>query len=891
MGLTAGTRLGPYEIQSPLGAGGMGEVYRARDTRLDRTVAVKILPAHLSASPEARQRFDREARAISALNHPNICTLYDVGHQDGMDFLVMEYLEGETLADRLGKGPLPPDQVLKHGVEICEGLEKAHKSGVVHRDLKPGNIMLTKTGAKLMDFGLAKATAAMPLSSSLTMPVAAPAQDRPLTAQGMLVGTFQYMSPEQVEGKEADARSDIFSLGAVLYEMATAKRAFSGKSQASVIAAILDSDPPPISTLQPVSPPALDRVVSICLAKDRDERWQTAHDVKLQLRWIAAGGSQAGLSAPFAVRRSNRERFAWIVASLALLMALGAGLAYWRTPRPELRALRSSILPPDGAAFLFLGANGPPIISPDGRQIAFVAVKGGVRQLWVRPLDLITARPLAGTDEAYGPFWSPDSRNLGFFAQGKLKRVPASGGPAVSLCDVDLGRGGTWNAQDLILFGKYPGEIYRVSAAGGAPQKVTTFDPERHDITHRWPYFLPDGNHFLYMAGPYGSASEENVVYLGTLDGKTNRLLLQGGSTIAYANGYVLYVLEKTLMARPFDPLKLDFTGEALPVAEGVQYDALFTSAVFSVSQNGVLLYQTGVASSNRTMTLFDPSGKLVRTLDEPGQAYFPRFSPDGKRLAYYLIDSHTGKSDIWIEDLASGSRTRLTVDPMRSLKPVWSRDGARVAYYSTRSGRPAVYVKPVSGLGVEQKVWQATLAASPNDWTLDSKMLILQQRLATGLFRLALIPVDGKSEPAPLLEVQGANLTAAELSSDGRWIAYESDESGKPEIYVSRFPKPLGSLQISLAGGRQPHWRRDGKELFYFALDGKIAGAELRENNGSLEVVASRTFFDTKATPAALDSFDILPDGKEFLVDVVTAQETPAPLILVQNWTADLKK
>jgi len=449
MALTSGTKLGPYEIQSPLGAGGMGEVYLARDTRLDRTVAVKILPTHLSSNIEAKQRFEREARAISSLNHPNICTLHDVGHQDGTDFLVMEYLEGETLADRLMKGPLSSEQVLKYGIDICEGLEKAHKSGVIHRDLKPGNVMLTKSGAKLMDFGLAKATLAQaPPASSLTMTISGPSAGQPLTAQGMVIGTFQYMAPEQLEGKEADARSDIFALGAVLYEMASGRRAFMGKSQASIVAAILASDPQPISSVQPMSPPALDRVVRTCMAKDPDDRWQTAHDVKLQLEWIAEAGSKAGIPAPVAARRRISQKLAWTVAAVAVAAAIALGIGFvLRAPAP-VHTLRVSVLPPDQHSFDPMSI----ALSPDGTKLAFVAAAaGGAPQLWVRPLDSTAAQPLAGTDDAAFPFWSPESRSLGFFAQGKMRIIDASGGAVQTLADAPQPRGGAWGTDGTLL--------------------------------------------------------------------------------------------------------------------------------------------------------------------------------------------------------------------------------------------------------------------------------------------------------------------------------------------------------------------------------------------------------------------------------------------------------
>jgi eukaryotic-like serine/threonine-protein kinase len=912
MALTPGTKLGPYEIQSPLGAGGMGEVYRARDTRLDRAVAIKILPAHLSDNPEAKQRFDREARAVSSLNHPNICTLHDVGHHEGTDYLVMEFLEGETLAARLIRGPLPPAQVLKCGIEICEGLETAHKKGVVHRDLKPGNIMLTKSCAKLMDFGLAKATAPIASSySSLTMTLSTPAGSHPLTAQGTVVGTFQYMSPEQVEGKEADPRSDIFALGAVLYEMATGKRAFEGKTTASVIAAVLAAEPQPISAIQPMSPPSLDRVVKTCIAKDPDERFQNVHDVKLQLQWIAEGGSQAGVPAPVAAQRKTRDRVAWIVAAVAVLAALALSLIHFREPAPQARVVRSTILPPDNGTFVFLGRTSAPMLSPDGRNVVFLARVAGVTQLWVRALDSFKPHALAGTEDAYGAFWSPDSRNIGFFAQGKLKRIAAAGGPPLILCDVDQARGGSWNRQDIILFAKYPGEIYRIPASGGVPQQVTHLDLSRHDTTHKWPYFLPDDNHFLYMASTLGTASDENVIFAGSLDGNADRILFHATSPVAYDSGYLLYIVNKTLMARPFDAAKLEFTGDPVPVAEGVQFDRTYSSGVFSASGTGMLLYQTGNASSERKLDLLDASGKTLSPLSDPlssseaqvssdGKpvAYVlmdvnnggARISPDGKRVAYVLLDANSGKADIWIYDIASGNRTRLTIDPVLSQFPVWSHDSTKIAYSSTRSGKPVTYVKSANGMGLEQKLWEPAFSATPNDWTLDSKTLTEQDRAQAGAkARLLMVPADGKGEPTTLLEVPGANVVNSRLSADNRWIAYQSDETGRYEVYVSAFPKPAGRLQISQAGGRLPTWRMDGKELYYLDPDGKLMAAELHENNGSLQVAASRVLFSIKMTTG--NGYDAFPDGKKFLTSTVTTGETPAPLSLVLNWTAELKK
>src|ERR1022692_656625 len=576
MALTPGSKLGPYEIQSPLGAGGMGEVYRARDTRLDRTVAIKILPAHLSDNPEAKQRFDREARAVSSLNHPNICTLHDVGHQDGVDYLVMEFLEGETLADRLIKGPLSPAQVLKYGIEICEGLETAHKKGVVHRDLKPGNIMLTKSCAKLMDFGLAKAAPSIASpSSSLTMTLSTPAGSHPLTAQGTVVGTFQYMSPEQVEGKEADARSDIFALGAVLYEMATGKRAFEGKTAASAMAAVLEREPAPISSVQPMIPPAFERLVKICLSKDPDERWQTAHDVKVQLKQIAEVGSQVSAPALTVTRRKHGNVWAWgLAAVLGIVAGVALVLAYVANHR-DVRVLRVEVNPPDKMQFNLSGDHGgPAMISPDGRYIVFSAYGSAGAQLYLRPLDSTSPQALPGTEGAMFPFWSPDSRSIAFFTDDKLKRIEVSGGTPVTICGSTLGRGGSWNQDGTIVAAlSYNTGLSQVPASGGTPSPVTTIDGV-HYSSHRWPWFLPDGKHFLYIAVKHNApTSPETAVFFASLDGKENHLLLHTFSNAIYASGRLIFQRENSLVAQSFDPSSGKFSGEPQTLSANVQFD------------------------------------------------------------------------------------------------------------------------------------------------------------------------------------------------------------------------------------------------------------------------------------------------------------------------------
>ena len=622
MALTPGTKLGPYEVQEPLGAGGMGEVYRARDTRLDRTVAIKILPAHLSDNPDAKQRFDREARAISSLNHPNICTLHDVGHQDGIDYLVMEHLEGETLADRLRKGPLPLEQVLRVGAEICQGLEKAHRSGVVHRDLKPANIMLTKSGVKLLDFGLAKPTIAAVGVGSSSASLATMSQ--PLTVEGMIVGTFQYMAPEQLEGKDADVRSDVFALGTVLYEMITGRRAFEGKTTASTIAAILASEPKPISSMQPMTPPTLDRVVTTSLAKDPDERFQTVHDLKVQLKWIA----ETAPPAPQTIGPS-RERWTWISAVVILVAALLA--LYSRMPPNVSQPTLSYILAPEQTSLAYF--TGPVTVAHDGRTLAFVATtSAGKDVVWVRPLDASEARALVGTEGASSPFWSADDRSIGFFAGGKLKPIEAVGGPVVTICDAPGPRGGTWNQNGVILFATSWSGIYRVPSSGGTPAEVTKPDASHGETSHRWPYFLPDGQHFLYFAG---LSAEVASIHVGALDSGDTALLFPARSNAAYTSGYILYVRDRMLMAQAFDEKKLQIRGQAFPVAGQVLYDQMVWRGVFSCSANGILAYQGATNASDSRLIMFDRAGKELKTVGTPGDLHGQRILLTGKGLRW----------------------------------------------------------------------------------------------------------------------------------------------------------------------------------------------------------------------------------------------------------------
>jgi serine/threonine protein kinase len=886
----------------------MGEVYRARDTRLDRTVAIKVLPAHLANDPQVRQRFEREARATSSLQHPHICVLHDIGHHDGTDFLVMEYLEGETLAGRLAKGPLALEELLRYAVEIADALDKAHRQRLTHRDLKPSNIMLTKSGSKVLDFGLAKATGLVPTADLSSSPTAS----KPLTAEGTIVGTFQYMAPEQLEGKEADARTDIFAFGAVLYEMATGRKAFEGNSQASVIAAILERDPPPMTQLRPLVPPALDRVGKACLAKDPAERWQTAHDLKLQLQWIAEAGSQAGVPAPVVARRKLSKRGAWGLVALLAALSLTFAVAYFRNAPTQVRAIRSTILPPENSSFYSVGiSGGPVVVSPDGSRLAFVASdSSGKRLLWVRSLDALAALPLPGTEGASFPFWGPESQFIGFFADGKLKKIDASGGPAQTIATAPQGRGGTWNRDGVILFTPdVRAPIYRVSAAGGPASPVTRIEADPSETTHRWPYFLPNGDHFLYLSMHPGGEAGSDGIYAASLDFKLNKLLVRVSSSPAYALGHLLLVRENTLLAQPFDASRLELTGDPFPIAEKVQHDPLIWKGVFSVSQNGVLAYQGGGTAQTGTQLLWvDRAGKPIRPVSDLGLFFTPRLSPDGQRLAVQITDPQGQNADIWIYELGRGTKTRFTFDPARDLNPVWSPDGTSIVFASNRTGHFDLYQKAASGASAEELLFESNDDKRPLSWSPDGRFIAYYSRDPNGKTKgdLWVLPLFGDKKPFPFLQTESEE-GGAQFSPDGRWIAYTSDETGTFEVYVAPFgvnpqgERPPGSRglsaqagkwQVSIKGGQFPMWRRDGKEIFYYSGDNKLMAAVVMARGSTFEAETPRPLFEILMRRSVGTIYDFSGDGQRFLVNgFLVAAQTPAPVTLVVNWNANLKK
>jgi Tol biopolymer transport system component len=857
----------------------MGEVYRARDTRLDRTVAVKVLPAHLATDPSLRQRLEREAKALSSLSHPNICGLFDIGQQDGVDFLVMEHLEGETLAQRLSRGPLPADELLRCSLQIADALDKAHRRGVVHRDLKPANIMLGKGGAKLLDFGLAKANAGAVAVSEVS---SSPTESRrPLTTEGTLLGTFQYMAPEQLEGKEADVRTDIFALGAVLYEMATGKRAFSGTSQASLIASIMHEQPPPISTLQPLTPPAFDRVVRACLAKDPDDRWQTAHDVVLELQWIQEGGSQAGLPAPVSARRHNREKLAWAAFSLALVVAAGFAAGFvQRAPRARPIG-RFQIAAPEGFSFI-----GSPSLSPNGRMIAFDGrdAVGEVR-IWIRQMDVLAPRALSGTEGASRPFWSPDSRFVAFVAGGKLKKVDVSGGPPQSLADTPGGSDGSWSREGVLLLdGRGSDPILRIPAAGGAPKPEVKSNPSADVVGVGWPQFLPDGRHFLYVVVARNGTSK---LMLRALDSEDSKLLIETPSRVQFVEpGYLLYVKEDTLVAQRFDAKRLRIEGEAVPLSEGLGIDAVGL-AHFTASDDGTLVYRAG-ETRNRQLLWVERSGKERDAVGDPAEWGDVWPAPDGRRLVVDLSERST-RPDLWIRDLARGTNTRFTFDPASEIAPVWSPDGRRIVFSSNRNGVFNLYEKDAAGTGEERELLASETLDIAADWSRDGRLLLFYRQGKDTGWDIWALSMQGEKKAFPVVQTKFAELRPS-LSPDGRYMAYQSDESGRAEIYVVNFPTPSSKWQVSTSGGRQPFWSANGREIFYLSLDNALMAVDV-EVASTFTAGTPQRLFPARLQPGTLRAqYRPSPDGQRFLTLAPLGRDSIMPMTVVLNWTEELK-
>jgi Tol biopolymer transport system component/tRNA A-37 threonylcarbamoyl transferase component Bud32 len=870
------TRLGPYEITAAIGAGGMGEVYEARDTRLERRVAVKVLAQQLSADPQLRARLEREARSISALNHPHICTLHDVGREtlDGrdVDYLVLELLEGESLAARLAKGPLGMVEVIRHGVEIADALDAAHRQGIVHRDLKPGNVMLTKSGAKLLDFGLAKTGAeearVADLSSLGTL-------DKPLTQHGTILGTFQYMAPEQLEGQPADARTDIFAFGAVLYEMATGRKAFAGTSRTSLIAAIVSSQPEPISNVQAMTPPAFDHVVRKCLEKDPDDRWQSARDVAAELRWIAEGGSRVGLPAVILERRRNRERLAWTGLALAAVAAGGFAWAWAkRAPVPPYPVRFEISVPAE------VSTMGTPVFSPDGKAIAFEAADAQGRvHLWLRPLNALEARIIPGTEGATRPFWSPDSRFIGFVAGGKVRKIDVAGGPSQAICDAPTGSDGSWSTSGTILFdGGGSDPIKTVPASGG----VARAEVEAPKVTGGyagWPQFLPDGRRFLFVEG---SATDQKLM-LGELGRPDRREILKTTSRVVYASpGYLVFVRERTLLAQAFDAAKGELRGEPVALGEGLGVSAVGLAS-FSASDNGHLAFRAG-ATDQRKLLWVDRTGKETPVMEAAGEYRDAQLSPDGRRMAYDTSVGD-GPEDIWIRDLERGVSTRFTFGGGSERDPIWSPDGRRIVYAAARKAVDLM-LKDASGVREAEVLLESEVDKYPTDWSKDGRYILYVSVTADGSFDQWALPTGGDRKPIVIANTP-FHETAASLSPDGRLVAYHSNQSGRSEVYVQDFPEPTERWQISSAGGAEPYWRGDGRELYFRTSDGKVMAVPVTPapsfKAGSPELLFQARF----PTINARGRFEPTPDGQRFLVLSSMSRETITPTTVVLNWTS----
>jgi serine/threonine protein kinase/Tol biopolymer transport system component len=881
-----GDRLGRYEVLGLIGRGGMGEVYKARDPRLNRTVAIKVLADAVAGDAEHRARFEREARAISALEHPNICAVYDIGEENGHHFIVMQYLEGETLADRLTRGPLTIAQVIRHGIEIADALDKAHRASIVHRDLKPGNIMLTKSGAKLLDFGLATLhDAPGPLGlSTLTR------LGTSLTAAGAILGTLSYMAPEQVEGREVDRRSDIFALGAVLYEAVSGRRPFDGPSPASVIGSILRDDPAPITNHVPVVPPALDQLVLGCLAKDPDERWQSTADVKRQLLWI--GSSQSGSSITVAPGKApaRSDRLGWVVAAL-LATALALGTAFWLlqpAPTIDRSVVRFQITPPSNTTFAADIAQVPSTqlaMSPDGKQVAFVAaVPGRAARLWVREISSTEPHALTGTDDASYPFWSFDGKSIGFFARGKLKRIDVAGGEPLELCDVGANpRGGAWNQAGVIVFSRDANSgLSQVSAQGGTPATLRALGSGDH--SYRWPSFLPDGRRFLFHV----RASNGRSIQMGSLDGGESTPVL---ADAPYAGVYVqpgllLTVRERTLFAYPFDESALPIVGDGTRIADHVGGSTI-SLASFSVSATGALAY-AGPLSTQSRLEWFDRSGIRAGTPTDAADFVNFRLSPDGKRAALTRVDQKSDTTDIWLLDVSRIHLERFTDDPGTDTSPIWSPDGTRIMFRSDRAGGNFPFERPADRSAPERQV-TAVETAFLTDWSSDGARIAFHVS-ASGSFDAGTLELTGGTKPTFVAPTSFTEMDGR-FSPDRRWFAYSSDSSGRMEVYVAAAGS--AGIRASIDGGSEPHWRGDSRELFYLSSSGDLMYVPVKGVTTPELGVATKLFSTKTLFPGSIFrmNYDVSADGQRFLVSTPTEGAGTSPITVVLNWTTGIQR
>ncbi len=900
-----GQTISHYKILEKLGEGGMGVVYKAQDLKLDRLVALKFLPSHLSASEQDKARFVQEAKTAAALNHPNICSVIDIQEHDGpagagkQMFIVMEYVDGQTLRDK--KGAMSSKQAIDIGVQIADGLAVAHERNIIHRDIKPENIMIRKDGiVQIMDFGLAKLRAS---GSKITR----------LTKEGSTVGTAGYMSPEQVQGQEADHRSDIFSLGVLLYELFTGELPFKGVHETALMYEIVNVDPAPMSLVKSEIDPELDRIVLECLQKEPDERYNSVKDIAKDLKRFKRESSRQHVSrtrtAITAVlhetqmqeeppTRSVFERiptYLWVGLSMVFLSTTVVSVFLFRdqdttTSAAVIRALVP--LPEKHTLTNFLGG-GHLALSPDGRQIAFVAEDSlRKRNLWVRSLSALSASMLSGTEGAAFPFWSSDNRYIGFFAGGKLKKIEATGGPPFSICDVVTSRGGSWGQAGIIVL---PTDqtvgISQVSDAGGVPKQITALDTSRNEQTHRWPYFLPDAKHFLYFARTtaIGSGSELDAICVASLDGSVNKRLLAGTSNVAFASGHLLYMRENSLMAHPFDADALELKGDPFPIAEAVHFNLRFSIASFSVSNTGVLVYQGHSSSSAPELALVDLKGKKFVSLREAEIFVSARLSRDARRIAMDLYHIGARNSDIWLYEIDRGVNTRFTFDPAVDWYPIWSPDGRHIVFASKRKGHYDLYEKVSSGATNEQLLLETGYDKIPTDWSPDGKFILFHSindaKTKTDVW---VLPMSGDRKPTPFLQTEYAE-SDGRFSPDMRWITYQSDESGKNEIYVRPFPGADAKWQVSTNGGTLPSWHRDGKEILFLS-GSRIMSVEVSGRGSTFQIGKAREYFDPSLI-GGIAIQDISGNGERVLLQISSGQQAAVPLTLVMNWPLEARE
>ncbi|MDX6306403.1 MAG: hypothetical protein QOI77_3372 [Blastocatellia bacterium] len=892
MTLAAGTKLGRYEVRAKIGEGGMGAVYRARDEKLNRDIAIKVLPAAFSNDVEWLLRFEQEAQAAGALNHPNILSVYDVATHDGAPYVVSELLEGQNLRERLSSAPISQRKAIDYAIQVARGLAAAHEKGIVHRDIKPDNLFITKDDrVKILDFGLAKLVESVQRDGGQTDVPTRKVHTNP----GTVLGTVGYMSPEQVRGGAADLRSDIFSFGAVLYEMFTGVRAFRGDSAVETLNAILKEDPQEFSATNRNLTPALERVVWHCLEKNPERRFQSANDVAFALESLSglssSGTTDTRTIAIAPVRSRNRERLIWLsVTGFLALVALGLAMAYLRRDTVNVRADKLSVVPPENSTLI---AGQVPTVSPDGTRLVFVLTDTtGRTLLYLRSLDSLTAQPLVGTEGGGWPFWSPNGREIGFFAGGKLKKIDTAGGQPITLADAPVPRGGSWNNDGVIIFSPLPpGPTLRISASGGEATPLNSIDIAHGDYPRWFPQFLPDGRHYLFHSA--GSRRPgTRTICVGSLDSPEAKTLLVNDFSGVYAPpGYLLFRREATLMAQKFDSSRFELSGDPFPIAEQIGFDGLTYQTLLSVSTQGVLAYQS-LGAGKTQLVWFDREGRRVGMAGEPGDYSDLALSPDNKRVAFYQVDTATGNADIWLMDLPSGAASRFTFDPSIEFTPAWSPNGDRVVFASFRDGAPNLYLKAATGAGQEEVLYRSPLAKIPSDWSMDGRFLLCATVDPKTHYDLWVLSTSDQKWEVFLQTP--FNESRASFAPDGRWVVYESDESGRKEVYVQSYPRSGAKWQVSTGGGSQPRWRSDGKELFYLGPDRKMTAVEVSTDGATFVPGTSRALFETrisKGDDRAGEQYAVTSDGQRFLVNTVALEGARTPITVVLNWTADLKR